>query len=199
MLGMQGTALWAFTAVASLFGPHGRHVLPISIWCVVQTGFVLLLGSWNLTNLAGLLPEGFELHRGWLELHHVGSTGADLPQTQWPALAAGIALATIGSAATGGLTGSFLIAHTLNYAALFGAFWLRQIRDPAAAMGMDFILVAQPLDQVCLLLAGGMIHIGLCSLAWRRGRRPEAVWKGRKPVLWSAAALAAVGVLAGYV
>ncbi len=195
MLGMQGMGLWAFTAMASRFGPAGRHVTVFLLWIGTQIGFLMLLGIWNMGLLERLLPQGFELRRMWLALYHAETAARPLAVSGWTLLAGGALLATAGSLVTGGLTGSWLVAHSANYVAYFLAGLGTDIGWAEASGWMHFAQVAIPVGQVVLLAGLWTTHLGLSPWLWQHRLCPAMAWPLQKPVLGLGLATTAAGVL----
>jgi len=220
MLGMQGTGLWIFTALAARYGPAGRHVSVFLWWTGTQVGFLLLLGSWNMAVLERILPHGFELRRLWLELYHAeaafgwslipdpsplvqwlepyyaGAAAGPPAAARWIPLAGRVLLATAGSLVTGGLPGSGLTAHGANYVAYFLTGLIHIVGGSDASGWVRFANAAVPWGQVVLLAGLGTTHLGLSPWLWRRRLDPAVAWPLQKPMLGLGLAATAVGVVA---
>ena len=194
---MQGVGLWAFTSISARYGPNGRHVTVFLLWTGMQAGFLFLLGMWNLTLLERVLPHGFELRRMWLELYHADVAPGPLGMTQWLPLLSGILLATVGSLATGGLTGSWLAAHGTNYASYFlaGLVTISGLSNPTE--WLPFVGSAFSLGQIVLLSGLWFAHLALCPYLWRWPFRQELreSWKMQRPMLGLGLATSAAGGL----
>lgn len=196
MLGMQGTGLWIFTALAARYGPAGRHVSVFLLWTGTQVGFLLLLGSWNMEVLERMLPQGFALRRLWLELYHTGAAAGPPAAAGWIPLAGRVLLATAGSLATGGLTGSGLTAHGANYVAYFLTGLIHDVGGSEASGWVRFADAAVSWDQIVLSAGLGATHLGLSPGLWRHRLDPAVAWPLQKPMLGLGLAATAVGVVA---
>lgn len=195
LVGMQSIGLWAFTSLAARFGPGGRHILVSSLWTGVQAGFLLLLGIWDLSILEKTLPQGFELRRMWLELYHAGTISSPQTETEFVPLVSGILLATVGSLATGGLTGCWLMTHCINYVSYFlaGLFTIAGIYN--APEWLPFSLAAISPGQVVLLFGLCLAHHALGERLWRRDPNLSGPWPMQGPLLGLGLAISLAGGL----
>ncbi len=195
MLGMQGVGLWAFTSMAARFGPAGRHVPVFLLWTGTQVGFLALLGTWNMGVLERMLPQGFELRHMWLELYHTGDPASPLAASGWMPLAGGVLLATAGSLVTGGLTGSWIVAHSANYVAYFLTGLTTDIGWSDASGWVRLAGAAIPLGQVVLLAGLWVAHLGLSPWLWQHRMDPAVAWSLQRPMLGVGLTATAVGAL----
>ncbi len=194
-MGMQGLGLWAFTSMASKFGPVGRHVSVFFLWTGIQAGLILLVGTWNMGAIERILPQGFELRRMWLELFHTGTYAGDLATSGWIPLIVAVFLATIGSLMTGGLTGSWLIVHVINYFVYFMTGLMMDIGLSEPSIWFEFAKTAVPIGQVVLLAGLWLIHLGFSPWLWQHRQVPAVSWRLQRPLIGSGMGVGAAGCL----
>lgn len=194
LAGLQGAGLWAFTALAAAYGPPGRHVAVCGLWLLTQVLTLLLTLSWNLSAVEHTIPGGFELHRRWLELYYTAAgPGPGIPGDRWT-LSAQVLLASIGSLATGGLTGSMVLSGATNYLALGLGVYLHDIPGKGPVPLMQYALHTIPWARAVLMAGLYGLHLSLAPWWWRRRAVQSAPWPWQRPMLLASALLAAAGL-----
>ena len=196
MTSLQVAGLTAVSAAAILSGGLGQQVAVTTLWLAVQILTVKVAAWIGPAAVLAAVPGGFELRGLWLQRFHT-QIPPDFgfgPDGEAANLLVNSLLLTVGSALTGGLTGSFVMVQQANRAALAWAVLNTALVDPQAGTALSFVVDNLSPGPALFMLGAMSAYPLLARFVWRRGRQPPESSAAGKPLL-GASGLAMAGGL----